>query len=456
MNEMKKTIWFAGVAIVLVLMAVLLAPKRITPEAFLDQGQVFYPQFTDPNIATTLEVISFDESAGTASPFKVTFKNNQWTIPSHNNYPADAKDRLAKTAAGLIEIKKDDFRTANVSDHAECGVIDPLDEGTVGLSGRGTRVTVRDAGDQVLADFVIGKPVPGRQGFRFVRIPGQNRVYACKTDVDLSTRFADWIDTDLLRAPRNKIDGITLDNYSINERTRSVVKGDVIALKHGDNGWVLTNQKGSGDLDTTKIKSLAGAVSSLSIVGVRPKPEGLAGILSGDPGQHEISQTDQVSLQSKGFYLDRQGRLLSNEGEMRVHTSDGIAYTLRFGEVLYGSGLSVTAGVEEQVTPADRQTGAANRYLFVTAEFDENSLKMPPSPRSTDFKNKPDSLLTDDDRANKQMQTAVDAWRRKVDEGRKLAADLNARFADWYYVISSDSFDKIHVTRDELREKGKS
>jgi hypothetical protein len=316
-------------------------------------------------------------------------------------------------------------------------------------------VTVRDAGDQVLADFIIGKPVPNRQGFRFVRIPGQNRVYACKTDVDLSTRFADWIDTDLLRAPKNKIDGITLDNYSINEQTRSVVKGDVIAIENTGQGWSFANQKGGG-LDTTKIKTLVGAVSQLSIVGVRPKPEGLAAILSGAPGKREISQADQISLQSKGFYLDRQGRLLSNEGEMRVHTSDGISYTLRFGEVLYGSGLSVTAGADGQAGATEQSGGTANRYLFVTAQFDESSLKMPPAPRSMDFRNKPDSLLTEADRVNKQMQTAVDNWRRKVDEGKKLAGGLNARFADWYYVITAESFDKIHFTRDDLREKSKS
>ncbi len=428
MNDMKKTIWYAGVAVVLVLIAVVLAPRRITPDAFLDQGQVFYPQFTDPNVATTLEVVSFDENAGTASPFKVTFKDNQWTIPSHNNYPADGKDRLAKTAAALIELKKDDFRTANVSDQAECGVIDPLDEATTGLSGRGTRVTVRDANDAMLADFIVGKPVPARQGFRFVRIPGQNRVYACKTDIDLSTRFADWIDPDLLRAPRNKIDGITLDNYSVNERTGSVVKGEVISLEKSDQGWSFANQKNSRDLDTTKVKTLVGAISQLNIVGVRPKPEGLAAILSGAPGQRQISQTDQLSLQTKGFYLDRQGRLLSNEGEMRVRTSDGIVYTLRFGEVLYGSGLSVTAGGAEQAGAEGQTGGTANRYLFVTAQFDESSLKMPPG---------------DGER------------QRKIDEGRKLAADLNARFADWYYVIAAESFDKIHVTRDGLREQGK-
>jgi hypothetical protein len=65
----------------------------------------------------------------------VTFENGRWTIPSHHGYPADGKDRLAKTAAGLIGLTKDDFRTDNVADHEACGVIDPLDNTVQTLKG---------------------------------------------------------------------------------------------------------------------------------------------------------------------------------------------------------------------------------------------------------------------------------------------------------------------------------
>jgi hypothetical protein len=158
MDETKKTIYFVAAAVILAAVAFIMAPERLTPDAFLDQGETFFPEFTDPNEATTLEVITYDEATGSTTPFKVTYDGGRWTIPSHHNYPADAKDRLAKTAASVIDLKKDDFRSANVSDHAACGVLDPLDE-TAGLSGRGQRITIKGEGGKLLADLIVGKAV---------------------------------------------------------------------------------------------------------------------------------------------------------------------------------------------------------------------------------------------------------------------------------------------------------
>ncbi len=110
MNESKKTIIFAGVALAIALLAFITTPRRVTPDAFLDKGELFFQDFTNPNDAITLEVIDYDAETGTAIPFKVTKNNGIWTITSHQEYPADGKDRLAKTAAGVIVVKKDDFR----------------------------------------------------------------------------------------------------------------------------------------------------------------------------------------------------------------------------------------------------------------------------------------------------------------------------------------------------------
>ena len=38
------------------------------------------------------------------------FKDNKWVIPSHYNYPADARDRLSKTAAAVMDLTKDTIR----------------------------------------------------------------------------------------------------------------------------------------------------------------------------------------------------------------------------------------------------------------------------------------------------------------------------------------------------------
>ena len=42
------------------------------------------------------------------------------------------------------------------------------------------------------------------------------------------------------------------------------------------------------------------------------------------------------------------------------------------------------------------------------------------------------------------------AYEAKVVAGKQKVKDLNDRFADWYYVISNDSFDKLRLSRTDL------
>ncbi len=99
----------------------------------------------------------------------------------------------------------------------------------------------------------------------------------------------------------------------------------------------------------------------------------------------------------------------------------------------------------------DRSKPGENRYLFITTAFDPKEFPAaPPKPRDTSFMNKADSLHTPADRANKELQNKYDEWERNVGKGQKISEDLNKRFAKWYYVISSASFDKLKLVRKDL------
>ncbi len=58
-------------------------------------------------------------------------------IPSHYDYPADAKDRLAKTASSVMDLNKDTIRSDRVEDQEEMGVVDPLDNKVTSLKVKG-------------------------------------------------------------------------------------------------------------------------------------------------------------------------------------------------------------------------------------------------------------------------------------------------------------------------------
>src|SRR3954471_3523338 len=128
MNETTKTGVFVAVALLLTGAAFLRIPDRTgQSQAFNDQGKPFFPEFKDPFACTDLEVVEYEASTATASRFQVKFQGGKWVIPSHYNYPADAKDRLAKTASGVMDLTKDTIRSDRVEDQEAMGVIDPLD-----------------------------------------------------------------------------------------------------------------------------------------------------------------------------------------------------------------------------------------------------------------------------------------------------------------------------------------
>lgn len=448
MSEIRKTVIFATVAVVLALGAWAASPRPLTPDAFLDRDELFFPDFEDPNTAASLEVIEFDAETAEAIPFKVINREGRWTIPSHHDYPADGEDRLAETAAGVIGIRKDDFRTSNVSDHEACGVIDPLDEGATSLRGRGRRITFRGANEEILADFIVGEEVEERAGYHFVRIPDQKRVYVTKMDIDISTAFADWIEPDLLKIERSAIDRVILRDYSIDERSGRVSQRDVLILDREGDSWKANRMTATQEVDTTKMNDLLKAIDELSIVGVRPKPKGISRDLKRSADSLSLSQASLLLLQSKGYYFSRDGSLLSNEGELQARTNAGVTYTLRFGEVVYGQGDAVTAG-----TDASDEAAAGpgeNRYLFITTSFDPILIPEPKRPLNMEFQDKAEEEWTDADRGNKSLHDAHEEWSRKVEAARAASAEMNARFADWYYVISADSFDTMRVKRGDL------
>ena len=420
MTNTAKTAVYLAVAILMVLLTWATTPKVQIPAVFADRGELFFPEFSDPNAASSLEVVEFDEQNGVIRPLKVVNRSGRWTIPSHHDYPADAKDRLAQTAAAVIALRKDGVASDSSSDHERCGVLDPVDLTLPTSQGRGTRLTIRGADERLLADIIIGKPADGHRDFRFVRVPGQKRVYLSRVDdLRISTAFGDWIERDLLQVDANSIDAINALNYSLDESTGRLRPGDVLLLEKKDEEWTLAGLQPGEQLDQSGVNRLVSNLVGLKIVGVLPKPSGLSATVSQQSTEAGIAAEDRADLARKGFYLAADGRLLSNDGEMVVRATNGIVYTLRFGEVAPGTPEATgppTAPPSAADRPEQRPIGRENRYLFIMAAFDSNSAR--PARRS-----------------------APGADKRPL---------LRARFAPWYYIISADSFASIRVQRKDL------
>ncbi|WP_435007496.1 DUF4340 domain-containing protein [Tundrisphaera lichenicola] len=474
-HEMKKTLGFVIAAVLMSGAAIVGSVDRsIRPESFNDQGGKFFDDF-DPNAVTTLEVFDYDPSTLTPLPFKVTQKDGRWVIPSHYDYSADAKQRLVDTATGVIGLTKDSIRSDRVEDQEVMGVIDPLDTKNTAVKGIGKRVTLRDASDKVLADFIIGKEVKDHPEQRYVRVPGQKRIYGVDVKADLSTRFADWIETNLLKLDASKVRKVVIDQQGFNPETGTIVPGEVITIQRKDAStpWTVEGTPEGKEPNTDTLLALTNGLSDLKIAGIRPKPEGLTADLKEASG--EVKPTTRqalLSLVSKGFYLTRNNGLLSNKGKVEIFTDEGVVYTLRFGEVVFATGNELSAGPAEEDKSAETEKGetpkdpakpaegtSEGRYLFATAAFDP-SLIPPPKPSSDPDDKFPDDpfleaagekpLVVESAQAKEKAEKLKAEQDKLVEAGKKRAKELSDRFAAWYYVTPGDSYRTIVQERSNL------
>ncbi len=418
MNENVKTGIFVGVAGLVVLAAVLSGPKSIDPAFYNDEGAIFFSDFTDPDQVAKLEITEFDESTASPDTFVVNFKDGRWTIPSHSDYPADAKTRMAKAAGLLIGLKKSSIRSDKAADYEALGVVNPA-AADASNKGIGTLVTFRDKTGEALASLIVGKEVEGRDGMRFVRLPGKKRTYMAKIPAEVHTQFSEWIDTDLLELDAWKMSQILFDNYSVNESTGRVEMGEKILVEKKDSKWSIDSLGSDETFDEDKFKDVTSELDNLKIVGVRAKPEGIDAHLNIKKGM--AGRAALESLVARGFFPGPNDKIYSNEGDLIVTTDLGVEYTLRFGEVLWGKGEALTAGAEDEGKggeEAKKEGQKPNRFLMVSVRFNEAALDRPEKPALSE------EQIADRKKAADQIRTVVAAVNAYLSAEKKLPESL--------------------------------
>lgn len=454
MKEMQKTLTLLIIAVVVAFLSLQRPGSDSEDVLFSDLGQEFYPDFKDPLEVTSLEVFEYNSELAALTPFKVLLKDGQWTIPSHNDYPVDAKEKMEKLASSLIGIKKDEVRSDKPADQKDLELIDPNDTQVQALAGRGTRITLKNAQGRILADYILGAELDERSEYRFIRQPGSHKSYAAKIDLDLSTNFADWINTSLLDFSSSNARKFILSDYKVDQGR--LIPGKSYQLDKQDSDWTTNNTPEGKELDQSKINPILSELSSLKIVGVRPKPAALAATLSLNKGL-SMGEEEIASLADKGFYVTNNGQLFSNEGEATFTLESGVSYAIRFGNSFFASGLEVSAGTSSNTKTTDeKKNSTASRYLFIMAQVDSTFLG--PAPKRL---SEVSEIADDADEASKKAhdekvaayekaEQAYKTWQDKKKAAEEAVAKLNKRFAKWYYVINGSSYDAIRVSFEKL------
>jgi hypothetical protein len=402
-------------------------------------GKPLFPDLSDASKAASLEIVSFDEDTATLSPFKVVKSGGVWVLPSHQNYPADAKDQLAAAATELVDRPIVDLVSTSPGDHELYGVKEPdADKVAVGETGVGQLVEIRDGSGNKLARLVIGKEFerpraadPAGRTLRYVRRAGQDPVYLAELDTaKFTTQFGDWIEKDLLKISPWDVTRLLIDDstcsYDVDPGSGLVVSQDrtsriELAYDDKDAAWSLVkledfSKQGEAEetelapdeqLASDRLNDLKNALGDLTIVDVVRKPTGLSADLKANE-QFTGDQEAVLSLAQRGFFPFRSGEILSSSGETVVGMKDGVEYLLRFGNP-----TTVAGGGGPDEATAD----SGGRYLFVMARLNEGLLDPPEL--------KPLPELPDDQAADKQAADKTEAADAAA-EGGKTEGDAPA------------------------------
>jgi hypothetical protein len=509
MNETVRTSIFVAGAAISLIAAKFLGPNVSTaPKEYNLVGEQFYPDFHDPDSAKSLQVVNYNNETASIRIFGVEQgADGVWRIPTRNGYPVDGKDRLAKSATSVIGLKRDALAGQRKSQHAEFGVLDPLAESVSDYMGVGNRLTLKDGKDgKTLVDLIVGKEVKGASGIFYVRKPDEDQTYRAKVSLDVSTKFADWIEPDLLKLEGSKLRSISIDKHSVELTPQggklSGKETNILTRATSADKWKIDNlDESKEEVNEDEVRKLVQALDDLKIVGVRPKNERLKKRLQDDQGL-SLDDRTRAELEDMGFFFvrhpERKGMaMISQEGDVVAITEQGVAYELHFGSVFSGTEEEVEAGFIKKDDEKDegKKEGDAkkdgdkaedkshgkkikSRYLFAQATFSPDALgpkpEAPVKPESTAEEPKPDedapadagaaentaekpdpkkvyeAALSAYDSEIKKYEADVKSYEEKVKTGEKLVKDLNRRFADWYYVISGDSFENLRQGRKTL------
>jgi hypothetical protein len=409
-GPLGRTAAFLVGGIGLLLLGLAIQPRfrgtQVKPEA----ARVLFPELSDPAKAASMEIVSFDDETATLKPFKVVQSGGVWKLPSHEGYPADAKEQLAAAATELVDRPILGVASESRADHETFGVIEPDPEKIkVGTAGVGRLVEIRDASGNKLARLIVGKEdkrpagagAPSGRTLRFVRRAGQDRVYRVELDTTkFTTKFDDWIVKDLLKISPWDVRRLTLDDsactFGIDEASgRPTISLDrksraEFGYDDKDAAWSLIKLTGFDDnnqprdeklaegeeLASGRLNDLRNALGDLKIVDVVRKPSGLSADLKAEEafaGDREAV----MSLAQRGFFAIQKGDLVSSNGETIVGMKDGVEYLLRFGNAATVAGADDPAAGDAAPAEGADPVSSSGRYLFVSARLNEDLLEKP-------------------------------------------------------------------------------
>jgi Domain of unknown function (DUF4340) len=407
-----------------------------------------------------LRVVTWDDSASMPKVFEVNQSQGTWVIPSHFNYPADGGSRVGKTSGGVRDVTFGRLVTSDSKQHESLGVVDPMSADSK-LKGRGKRVVLKDKTGGVLVDLIIGKSVPESDGLSFVRDADQVEVYTAKVDGDISTKFIDWVETDLMKLKAEDIRGIAVADYSVNEQTSAIEERSLtrFARTSATADWVSAQTPAEKRVFKETVDKILSQVTSLRLSGVRKFDLQVllgSGFFPSDNPQ-VLSRPDALKVAIGG----KTYALFGNEGSVDFTTKDGLRYSLLFGEITTEDEEKPSSEPKKANKDAKPPATGHNRYMSVYVQYDPSAdedaqkAKIEAEAKKAEAEKLAAAAAADPAKAGeKPADKPADkpAEAPAVPPGKQRAAKAQARFSQFFYVISDDNFKSLRPALAQLFE----
>ncbi len=402
------------------------APKVEREQVLTASGSVVAPEKV-----AGIRVVSMDTATNEAVPFEVKRVEGRWLIPSHFDYPADGGTQVGETAGAVLNIPMGPLVTSKKAEHSEYGVEDPVAQGSG--DGAGKRVTLTDEGGAVLVDVIIGKQKSQTKVY-FVRRANEPQVYTASVKPkNIKTNFEDWVEVSLLKVATNEIREATVKNYSVNEESGSVTKRSMVVFskKKDEGAWTLLPTFPGKGVNIETVDTFIKEAAQLTLVGVRP--------------------FDSDWLQERGFYLGstptRGRQLYGNEGEVQIVSKYGLVYRLYFGEIALGDDGDKKVK-RPDVNSITSNSANHNRYMAIFVQYDPEFDEDIPAPEfSEEDVAAPKEKDSEDPKPPKVPKNQAEIA-SALKAGQARAEKAQARFQEFFYVVSNASFEKLRPARE--------
>ena len=245
-------------------------------------------------------------------------------------------------------------------------------------------------------------------------MPDKDPVYIVKLDAGkLSVRFEDWIEPNLLGLNTMDLKKVEIKDYSVTPMVDPAGRTQIVLARRprASSSWMRLRGTSPGnssqdldfdaakksmvprpmaadeELNVANLDALKSALEDLKIVDVERKPAAVPA----DLRVRKIDRRDHGDVDGTGFLrasqIPRTPRvrleIFSNSGDITLQLADGARYILRFGVTTGESSAAEkakkkgNAKSEKEDKAKDDSSPGMDRYLFVTADFNQNAIPKP-------------------------------------------------------------------------------